>query len=366
MPDRSFPCPTCGASLAYEPGTSALKCGHCGSEHEIDGPPPDLAADAFTEHDFRAALRDDAEHADTAVRLELICQSCGAHTQLPENVTTAACAFCGTPISGEKKSARLLRPKLILPFAIPTAKAKSLYEHWLASLWFAPSDLRKLAFLDAALKGIYLPYWTYDAHAITRYTGMKGIDYWVTQSYTVMVNGRPQSRTRRVRKTRWYPAAGVVDNQFDDVLVPATRSLPKDRLDSLEPWDLPRSVPFDDDFLAGFVTESYAVPLDDGFGLAEQRMQPEIDATIRRDIGGDRQIISSKSTNYPSITFKHILLPVWVSAYRYRGKLFQIIINAQTGELSGQRPYSFWKIFFLVLVILIVVGIIGLVVSLSR
>ena len=112
--------------------------------------------------------------------------------------------------------------------------------------------------------------------------------------------------------------------------------------------------------------ESYSLELAEGFEVAKERVQPKIESTIRSDIGGDRQIINSKKCAYHDITYKHVLLPVYVSAYTYNGRLFQIIINARTGELSGDRPYSWVKITLLVLGILAVAAGIAAVVAVSR
>jgi hypothetical protein len=85
-------------------------------------------------------------------------------------------------------------------------------------------------------------------------------------------------------------------------------------------------------------------------------MRPVIESTVRTDIGGDVQQISSLSTDYNDIKFKHILLPLWISAYRYNEKVYRFTVNARTGEVQGERPYSAWKIFFFVLTILAVIG----------
>lgn len=357
--ERFFPCSSCGAELKYSPGAGSLKCDYCSAVVAVP------ESDEFIEeHDFAQAVRDATPDRELIDRVEVSCQSCGAHSQLPDNITGAACPFCTTPIVAQSKSVKMLRPQAVLPFALERKQAMDAYERWLSSLWFAPNDLKARALLDQRLKGIYLPYWTYDTEVDTDYTGMRGEDYWVTETYTVNINGRSQMRTRTVRKTRWYPASGRVHNSFDDVLIPATRSLSQDRLIKLEPWDLPALRPFDATFLAGFTTESYSLDLDDGFEVAKERVQGAIEQTIRADIGGDRQIISSKRCHYSDITYKHVLLPVYLSAYTYSGKLFQIIINARTGELSGDRPYSWIKITLAVLAGLAIAGVIALVASL--
>ena len=95
-----------------------------------------------------------------------------------------------------------------------------------------------------------------------------------------------------------------------------------------------------------------------------------IERDVRSDIGGDEQTIENLATDYSEITFKHLLLPVYAGAYRYNGKLFQILVNGRTGEIQGDRPYSFWKIALLVLslviVVLILVMVLGERISLTR
>ena len=171
----------------------------------------------------------------------------------------------------------------------------------------------------------------------------------MTESYTAHESGRNVTKQRNVTKTRWYPAAGNVNNEFDDLLIEATTSLHKNKLRALEPWDLKNLVHYDDKYLSGFRTESFSVDLKSGYGEAKQRMMPIIESTIRRDIGGDRQTISSVNTTYHDPTFKHILLPVWLSAYRYNNKVFQFMINARTGEVQGERPWSTAKIVLAVI-----------------
>lgn len=366
MSERFFPCSACGANLAFEPGAASLKCGHCGVFNEIPAAGQDQHLEALEELDYHAYLESAAGEEDVVDRVEVACEACGARTQLADRQTSGKCAFCGNPIVAQSKSVRLIQPRAVLPFAFDKKRAVACYERWLASLWFAPGDLKQAAFIDEALKGVYLPYWTFDMDAATDYSGLRGVDYWVTETYSVSVNGRSETRTRQVRKTRWYPASGRVFNSFDDVLVPASRTFPEERLDILEPWDLPKLVPYDGAYLAGFIAESYSVTLPDGFGEATQRVQPTIEETIRRDIGGDHQQIHTKKSYYSEITFKHLLLPVWITAYRYQGRLFRVIINARTGELSGERPYSVWKILLAVLAGLLVVGIVVAVIAASR
>ncbi len=329
--ERRFPCESCGAVLSFVPGTTLLKCSHCGSQTPI----PE-SEQRVEEEDYHAQLAELARSAPTESHPTLKCDACAAEVSRPPRVTSLTCPFCGSNIVARELCPTRIRPRALLPFAITAEEASARYARWLRDLWFAPSALAEFARKEQRLAGIYMPCWTYDCAATTRYTGFRGEHYYVTVG---------TGRNRRTeRRTRWYPASGTVHNRFDDVLVPASGSLPRDRTEALEPWDLKNAVPYDDAYLAGFRAESYQIGLEEGFERAKGIMAGVIDATIRRDIGGDAQRIVSRSTRYDNITFKHILLPVWMSAYRYKGRVYRFLVNARTGEVQGERPYSWVKI----------------------
>jgi DNA-directed RNA polymerase subunit RPC12/RpoP len=353
---QQFKCKQCGARLEFAPGTDSLECPYCGMRNEIPKP-----AGRVEELDFDAAIAKAGGAAEQHEVLVVKCRECAAESTLPDNVTSAPCAFCGSSLVTTAESRKAIKPGAVLPFHVTREQAQAIFTKWIAGLWFAPNDVKKLARLEGSLTGVYVPYWTYDCDTTTDYAGERGDYYYTTETYTEMVNGQSQTRTRQVRHTRWSPAHGRVANDFDDVLVRATSSLPPKYLDELEPWDLPALVPYRDEYLSGFRTDSYQVDLEQGFVRAREIMEPTIVGTIRRDIGGDEQRIHRKDTRYLDVTFKHVLFPVWISAYRYRAKIYRLLVNARTGETQGERPYSVMKIVLLVLAVAAAVVTIALV-----
>lgn len=307
------------------------------------------------ELDFLAYL--DRLPASDAVQeiLTVRCNNCGAETTMPPDATAELCPFCGGGIVATGASKKAIRPQGVLPFKITQKQSVELFRAWVNSLWFAPNALKKRADCSV-IHGVYVPAWTYDANTETDYTGERGEHYWETESYTETdAQGNTVTRTRQVQKTRWWPASGHVSNSFDDLLVMATQTLPRKYLDRLEPWDWPALTPYGDEYLSGFAAESYQVSLNDGFEAAKGLMEPTIRNTARRDIGGDEQRVSSLETDYRDVTFKHLLLPVWISAYQFQQRTFRFLVNARTGEVQGERPYSPWKIAALVFAILLAI-----------
>jgi DNA-directed RNA polymerase subunit RPC12/RpoP len=348
---HSYPCASCGADLLFEPSDGYLTCPYCGHKEAVAESTEPVQEESFERHlRFRPELTELAHNA-----LEVQCQSCGAKSIFMPPQVAGKCEFCGVQIVAQPKTPDpIISPGGVLPFSITQQRATSDLKHWLSTRWFAPNALKHFA-QPEAIHGIYLPFWTYDTNTFTQYTGQRGEHYWDTETYYDRdAQGNQQRRTRQVRKTRWYPASGTVSVSFDDVLIPATLSVSPTRLVALEPWDLDQLKPYEPAFLSGFRAQRYQVELATGFDQTKQAIAPAIESAVRNDIGGDVQTISNLATEYFDITFKHLLLPVYAGAYRYNSKLFQILVNGRTGEIQGERPYSFWKIAALVVLVLFV------------
>lgn len=280
------------------------------------------------------------------------CPNCAAEVEFDPTTHARECPFCATPVVTDTGESRHVKPKGVLPFSIDERAGHKAMTDWLGRLWFAPNGLKEYARKGRRMEGIYVPYWTYDADTRSSYSGQRGTVYYVTE--TVMVDGKPQAK--QVAKVRWRPVSGRVKRFFDDVLVLASKSLPKRYTDALEPWDLSALEPYQPQYLAGFRAEAYAISLQDGFEEARAHMDRVIERDVRFDIGGDRQRISHIDTQVSDVTFKHILLPVWLAAYKYRGKTYRFVVNGQSGRVQGERPYSAWKIAGAVAVLAVLIA----------
>jgi DNA-directed RNA polymerase subunit RPC12/RpoP len=341
----TFHCSNCGARLEYAPGTTTLRCPYCGSLEQV------AAVDTLIEersYDAWAALPPKPLAPAGAYRL--VCHRCGAQTD-SDNLSDS-CPFCGAPIVAETAGGDQIAPEAVVPFGIDPSQAQDAVRGWVRSRWFAPNALKKVGATEK-MHGTYLPHWTYDASTATDYSGMRGEHYWETQTYTE--NG--ETKTRQVMRTAWYPASGHVERHFDDVLVPGSTRLTTERIEQLAPWPLEQAVPYQPDYLAGYQTLRYDVEPDQGLQGAKQRMENVIEGDCRDDIGGDEQRVQSMDVRYAEVMFKLVLLPIWIAAYLYAGKTYQVFVNAHTGQVVGERPYSKVKIALAVVAGLIVAGI---------
>jgi len=355
---RTFPCEECGADLEFHIGVQSLKCPYCGHVKAISLDPDAVVA----ERDFREMLANIADRRSRDQRdeqqgfKEVRCASCGGTVRFTGTLTSSQCAYCGGPLQLDNvhDSADRIPVDGVLAFQLDRRQAWENLRSWIKSRWFAPSDFKKYG-IEGRFNGVYLPFWTFDALTHNRYVGLRGEHYWVTV-------GSGKSR-RRVMRTRWYPASGAFQRFFDDVLVVAGTGLPTRRLDALEPWPLKQCVPFRQEMLSGFLARTYDVELDAGFDQARTIIDAAVADEVRRRIGGDVQQVQSVVTRYDAVTYKHLLLPVWMLAYRFRDKPYQVVVNAGTGEVQGDRPYSGIKITLAVLAGLAATGTIALFVA---
>jgi DNA-directed RNA polymerase subunit RPC12/RpoP len=353
-----FLCRNCGANMVFDAKSGKLVCPYCAYAEEI------VAGESVDERSYDEFLRRGAQNLQPMAQnaLQARCESCGATVNFTPPETARSCDFCGAKIVAQPKSADpLIAPEGVLPFRVPTNQASANFTQWLSALWFAPSALKTMATADK-LSSIYIPYWTYDAFASSRYRGERGEYYYETETF--YENG--EQKQRQVRRTHWSPVAGEVTRQFDDVCIPATKSLPQKYLENLEPWDLAELKSYEPAFLSGHKAQTYQVPIDEGFGRFRQIAAGVIETDVRRDIGGDEQRVSELTTDFANITFKHLLLPIYAGAYRFNGRVFQIVVNGRTGEVQGERPYSWIKIAAFVVFVLFVIALIALVGSSFR
>lgn len=349
-------CSNCGADLQYKPGTYTLTCKYCNTANEI----PQIKTE-IKEFDFKEYLAKEKPNEVLSTESYVKCTTCGASSTLLPNITSASCPYCTTPLIIEQtKQEQVIQPNALLPFALTNQEAKEKFKEWINSLWFAPNLLKKATLNFNHFKGVYIPFWIYDAQANTQYVGQQGNYYYKTETYKAFDNGVKKIKTRQVKKTRWHSVTGAVTNVFDDALVVASKTVAKNFITDIDYWDLDELLPYNKSYLSGFITEKYQIDLAEGFQHLQKNFDPEINNTIRKDIGGNTQNIISKRTSYTNIKFKYILLPVFVCAYSYKGKIYQFLINGTTGDVQGKRPYSWLKIVLTSLVALIVITLLSI------
>ncbi len=338
----SFTCSSCGAPQKFSPSKATLVCEFCSSETTIDP-----KNQTIHEYNFHQAVSTLEIEESKVIEKEVGCKKCGSSFTLTPYSFSSNCPYCATPAIID--FVHEITPKSLVPFRITQKDAQSRFKKWVGSRWFAPNAFKKYLDGQKELTGYYLPYWTYDSDTVSQYTGLRGDVYYVTVTKTVVVNGRQKQVRVQEARVRWTSASGTVYVSFDDVTIGASKSVSRAILSSLEPWDTTKLMPFDEQYLSGFEAEEYSIGLDNGFEFAKTKMSFKIEQSIRYKIGGDQQQIHSVNTQYNNVTYKNILLPVWTASFQWKNKTYNYAINALTGKVVGERPYSITKILFAIM-----------------
>jgi len=341
--------------VTYAPGTTVLKCTACAAEHPIEAG-EDTTVD---EQSFDAWMAENAHLKVATLGGQVLkCQGCAAEIETTDLAET--CQFCSGHLIALSAPEGVVAPEAVVPFGLAQAGAKKAFQEWIGSRWFAPNALKKVGSTEA-LKGTYVPHWTFDADTATAYQGERGEHYYVTKTRQVSDGkGGTRTETYQEQHTRWHPASGHVSRAFDDVTVVASQQLPAKRLDQMGPWQLETAVAYQPEYLSGYSALRYDVDPQDGSTVARKEMRDVIEGDVRQDIGGDEQRVHHVDVRYAQMMFKLVLLPLWLASYVHAGKQWQVMVNANTGEVTGDRPWSIIKIVSTVLAVLAVIAVLVL------
>lgn len=348
-----FACPACGGEAVWNPGKQKLICPFCGTESSATLPE---GAGGVAEHDLLAALRSlgAGERGWKRATREVRCQSCNAISVFDPTRQAQNCQFCGSAqLVPYEETKPAFSPESVLPFVVSESGARDRIRQWYGKLWLAPNSLKRLALTDT-VKGMYLPYWTFDAKIDARWTAEAGHYYYTTETYSE----GGQTRTRQVRHVRWEPAAGALSHFFDDDLVCASVGVHPKLLRGIEPFPTQTLKHYDPGYVAGWIVERYQIDLVAAAQRARDAMEAKITQMCARQVPGDTYRNLVVHTSYSGQTFKHILAPVWLMSYNYGRRAFQVVQNGVTGAIEGEYPKSPWKIALIVLVVIVIVSLV--------
>jgi len=346
-------CAACGGRAEWDPSKQVLACPYCGtiSPYEID-----RDTGKIQEIDLVKTLREMPESLRgwKAQTRTVKCQSCHAVSVFEPEKVGQNCEFCGSPELVDYEEIKApIRPQSLLPFKISETDVRSSIRRWYGSKWLAPGKLKRKALVDT-IRGVYVPYWTFDARVQCRWEADAGYYYYTTETFRDR-NGRMQSR--QVRRIRWEFSSGALDHYFDDEPVPGGRGIELDLLKQIEPFPSSELMPYDTAYLSGFVIEHYQVVLIEAAREAREAMNQQLYRLCGQEVPGDTFRNLKIDPHYAGETFKHILVPVWLLAYDYGRKSYQVLVNGSTGRIAGRYPKSFWKILFLVGLAVVLLGL---------
>ncbi|MCR5847480.1 MAG: hypothetical protein K6G75_05110 [Lachnospiraceae bacterium] len=342
-------CPQCGGVMDFDPNIGGMACPYCGYEEEI----VQDAAGSAAELDFESAEKTENCNWGTEKK-QIICKSCGAETIYDALDVASECPYCGSNQVMEANDENTLAPGGVVPFAITNEQASANFKQWMGKKFFCPKQA-KLSAQPDAFTGIYLPYWTFDSETFSRYSGKYGIDR--KEEYKDS-NGNVQTKT----VTDWHRTSGTFKLSIDDELVLGTERHDSAMLKGLEPFETAKNVPYKPEYVAGFAAERYSVGLKEAWEKAKNSISGKIKSKITNKIITENHADHAKdvkiNTTYNQITYKYLMLPIWCSSFKYKDKIYQFMVNGQTGKVYGKTPVSVGKIILVIAIVVIVLAII--------
>jgi hypothetical protein len=354
---KRFSCPACGGESQWNPAKKAIICPFCGTTSPAQAELNAEGQEVIVEHDLATALRGipDEQRGWQAKKISVKCQSCQAISVFDPERVGQRCDFCGSSaLVPYEETKDAFRPESLLPMKLAEDQVRDSIRTWYGSRWFAPNKLKDAALTDT-VKGLYIPYWTFDAQAHAEWTAESGYYYYETETYRD-ANGNVQ--TREVQKIRWEPSSGALDHFFDDELVPASRGVHEEMLRKIEPFPTTKDlVPYNAGYLSGWVVERYQIDLVAAAAEARGEMEAELQHLCAAQVPGDTHRNLNVQADFSGQTFKHILVPIWLLTYDYGASNFQVVINGYTGTIAGKHPLSWVKITLAVLAALAAAGL---------
>jgi predicted RNA-binding Zn-ribbon protein involved in translation (DUF1610 family) len=341
-------CPGCNASIEFNPAAGKLKCPYC--DYETDIAVPENEEDRVAQELDFATAEQTGNYDWGTEKKTVSCKSCGAESIYDAIQVADSCPYCGSNQVMEASTVNTLAPNGLVAFEVTDKQAGENFQKWINGKWFMPKAAKQSARADA-FDGIYLPYWTFDTKTSSRYTARFG-------KYRDVPDG--DGKTKRV--TDWYKTDGFYQEFIDDHLVAATTRYDTNMMEQIEPYNLLNNKGYRPEYVSGFLAERYSVGLQDGWKIAKKEIhahiEDQIGKKIRREKNADVVDSIRFSTTHDNITYKYLMLPMWLSSFKFNGKIYHFMVNGQTGKVGGKYPISAIRVTIAVAVVIAIIAMI--------
>ncbi|MCA9917965.1 MAG: hypothetical protein KC445_08440 [Anaerolineales bacterium] len=343
-PVVDFRCPNCDGATAYSTDNGGLTCTFCGY-HEA--PQVEVVGKGAQEFEFTVETVERSTNGWGQERKELVCNSCATHITLSSEMLSHTCPFCGSNSVVQTRAPQdVLRPRFLVPFVTTTDNCRQITAEFLQNSWMLPADLQNLA-RSTEYTPIYIPFWTFDAR--TKAT-------WRAEVYNTDASRRHHSAPNwkwerpfllklgdREGK-QWDWESGAVSLLTDDMLVSGSSQISLTLLKQLRGYRLGELVPYEPTFLAGLSAQAYDVDLETAWASARRSMRAKTKTACQEQASASNMRNFSMNLDFSDESWRYILLPIYLANYRYGDKVFQVLINGQTGTIAGQRPVDWRKV----------------------
>lgn len=317
-----YKCPTCGGNMLFDAQTGTLRCEQCSNEMPVE---------AYEEKD----AKEEANAYEEEGKRQYRCPSCGATLVTDAYTAATTCAYCGSPNIIEEQVDEQFKPDTVLPFRIEKEDARTKLKAWCKGGLLTPSDFLSTNAVNEKLQGIYVPFWLYDIDTDAQIEAM-------AEKVKVRRSGNKETTTRYK-----YRVERAGKSSYGKIPRDASKRMDNEKMDLLEPFQMNEARPFSGAYLSGYSAERYSETKDEVYPRArDAARQYAIDELRETILGYDSVSITSSKVEEQCRKVEYALYPVWHYEYKYRNKLYEFMMNGQTGKVVGKSPISVAKVAF--------------------
>ena len=352
----NYKCPACGGPLRFAGDSGKLQCDYCGSAFDLAEiektmeAANDKAADAFDKEqsgdksswDTSELESDWGEEASNLRTYS--CPSCGAELICEEATAATFCPYCGNNAIVPGQFSGALKPDFVVPFKLDKKAAIDALKKHYGGKWLLPKAFSAENHIEK-VQGVYVPFWLFDGEADA------DVSFNATRSHSY------KDGEYEVTTTEHYDIRRAGSVKFSRIPVDASKRMPDDLMDSIEPFDYNELTEFSTAYLPGFLADRYDVSVEECAPRADERCENSIVGMLQDTVHNyETCSIVSKSVKLTRGKVHYALLPVWILNTKWGGKDFLFAMNAQTGKMVGDLPVSrakWWLTFAAVFIPLI-------------
>ena len=330
MPElREYKCPCCGGVIEFNSAGQNMRCPYCDTEFDIqtlESFDTEVKQDAADNMTWESTGGGEWQEGEAENLRSYICNSCGGEVVGDGQTAATECPFCGNPVMMPGQLSGGLRPDLVIPFQIDKEAAKeALRKHYKGKL-LMPKVFKDENHIDE-IKGIYVPFWLYDTdtQASIRYKATT-VRAWSDSNYNYT-------------ETCYYAVRRGGFVGLENVPVDGSSKMEDALMESIEPFDRSKAVPFHTAYLSGYLADRYDVEADDCINRANQRIKQSTEDAFRDTVRGYATVVTeSSSVNFQNGKAQYALYPVWILNTNWNGKKYTFAVNGQTGKIAGDLP----------------------------
>lgn len=336
---QEFKCPNCDGAITFDSDSQNMKCPYCDAEFDVKSV-QSLQNEGLPDQDdmtWQKEAGGDWKPEELTDLHAYVCRSCGGELLCDKNTAATSCPFCDNAVVLKDKVSGALRPDLVIPFKLDKkAAVKALKKHYKGKL-LLPKVFKNESHIDE-IKGIYVPFWLFDADAYGK------MNYKATQ-----VNSWSDSEYIHTQTVHYQVVrAGTVP--FRNVPVDGSSKMDDKLMESIEPFDMNDAVSFETAYLAGYFADKYDVDAEKSKVRANTRIRVSTEEAFHSTVYGYSSVVrTSSSIQLQNSNAKYALFPVWLLNTTWRGEKYVFAMNGQTGKIVGDLPVDMgimWRWFF--------------------